>query len=195
MLELEDSTLIFGVSVGSSIDFLWRSHDKGNTWDKTQACEVQGFDVHKQGFPWHAETVFTQAPNGEILGIARCFSGALPPLTDQEVPVGKDKFERIALFRSRDGGKKSSLEPERGNYYGEMYQAMLPLADGRLLLTFTVRSLRTPLGVHAVLGVETTDGFQFDFEHDRLVLDEKTPVTRTAEADSGELYSWKMARW
>ena len=178
VLELDDGTLILGVSVGSSLDYLWRSHDKGKTWDKSLACEVRGFDVNKQGFPWHAETVFFEAANRDILGIARCFSGALPPLTNQEVPQGNDQVERMALFRSRDGGKTWTLEPEMGNYYGEMYQAMLRLTDGRLLLTFTVRSLRPPLGVQAVLGIETKDGFQLDFEHDRLVLDEKTAANQ-----------------
>lgn len=43
-------------------------------------------------------------------------------------------------------------------------------------MTFTLREVRPPLGVHAVLGEETHDGFRFDFENDRLVLDEKTPV-------------------
>ena len=176
VLELKDGSLIMGVSAGSSIDYLWRSQDKGETWDKSLACKVEGFDVTKQGFPWHAETVFTQARNGDILGIARCFSGALPPLPDSEVPEGNDQVERMALFRSRDGGATWTLEPELGNYYGEMYQALLRLDDGRLLLTFTVRDLRPPLGVHAVFGKETKDGFVLDFDHDRLVLDEKTPI-------------------
>ena len=185
ILELEDGSLILGVSAGSSIDYLWRSHDKGKTWDKSLACKVQGFDVNKQGFPWHAETVFTQAPNGDLLGIARCFSGALPPLTNGEVPKGNDNVERMALFRSRDGGKTWTLEPEMGNYYGEHYQAVLRLHDGRLLLTFTVRALRPPLGVHAVLGKELPDGFEFDFAHDRIVIDQKTPVDKTSGGGFG----------
>ena len=43
-------------------------------------------------------------------------------------------------------------------------------------MTFTVRAERTPLGVHAVFGKETPTGFQFDFEHDRVVIDSKTPM-------------------
>ena len=34
---------------------------------------------------------------------------------------------------------------------------------------------RPPLGVRAVLGEETPDGFAFDFEHDRIMPDTKTP--------------------
>jgi hypothetical protein len=30
--------------------------------------------------------------------------------------------------------------------------------------------------VRAVLGVETDDGFEFDFVHDRIMLDTRTPV-------------------
>lgn len=204
VLELEDGSLVLGVSAGSSIDYLWRSRDKGKSWDKSLACTVQGFDVAKQGFPWHAETVFTQAANGDILGIARCHSSALPPLAGTEVAVGNDQVERMALFRSRDRGKTWTLEPEMGNYYGEMYQAFLRLSDGRLLLTFTVRALRPPLGVHAVLGKESSDGFKFDFEHDRIVIDEKTPLGKssgggfgpTVQLDDGTLvtsYSYRTA--
>ena len=79
-------------------------------------------------------------------------------------------MERMTLFRSRDGGANWTLEPELGNYYAEMYQALLRLDDGRLLLTFTVRDLRPPLGVHAVFGQETEDSFVLNFDHDRLVL-------------------------
>jgi hypothetical protein len=185
VLELEDGSLILGVSAGRSIDSLWRSRDKGRTWDRSLACKVQGFDVKKQGFPWHAETVFTQVSNGDILGIARCFSGALPPLTGVEVPKGNDNVERMALFRSRDGGKVWTLEPEMGNYYGEHYQALLRLDDGRLLLTFTVRALRPPLGVHAILGKELPDGFNLDFGHDRIVIDQKTPANRSSGGGFG----------
>jgi sialidase-1 len=48
------------------------------------------------------------------------------------------------------------------------------LQDRRLLLTFTVRDLHPPLGVRALPGEETGDGFTFDFSGDRLMLDTKT---------------------
>ena len=197
VLELADGTLILGVSAGSSLDYFWRSRDRGQTWDKSLACRVEGFDVTKQGFPWHAETVFQQSPNGDILGIARCHSSVLPTLDNTKVPTGNDNVERMALFRSRDGGRLWTLEAEMGNDYAEMYPAVLPLVDGRLLLTFTVRALQPPLGVHAVLGRERPDGIQFDFEHDRMVIDQKTPVNKpsgggfgnTVQLDDGRLVS------
>ena len=60
--------------------------------------------------------------------------------------------------------------------YGEMYLSLLRLQDKRLLLTFTVRDLRPPLGVRALVGIETDDSFDFDFAHDRLMLDTRTPI-------------------
>ena len=57
-----------------------------------------------------------------------------------------------------------------------MYMSLLRLHDKRLLLTFTVRDLKPPLGVRAIPGRETDDGFEFDFAHDRLMLDTRTPV-------------------
>ncbi|MBI3865238.1 MAG: exo-alpha-sialidase [Planctomycetia bacterium] len=185
VLELRDGTLILGVSAGSSTDSLWRSHDKGQTWDKSLACTVGGFDVRKQGFPWFAETVFWQAGNGDILAIARCFSGALPALAGTDIPKGDDSVERMAVFRSRNGGSQWTLEPELGSAYGEHYQAVLHLPDNRLLLTFTVRGLRPPLGLQAVLGTEKPDGFAFDFLADRLVLDEKTPANQPSGGGFG----------
>ena len=185
VLELRDGTLILGVSAGTSTDYLWRSRDKGQTWDKSLASTVDGFDVKKQGFPWYAETVFWQADNGDILAIARCFSGALPALAGTEVPKGDDSVERMAVFRSRSGGSTWILEPELGSDYAEHYQAVLRLQDKRLLLTFTVRGLRPPLGLQAVLGTEKPDGFIFDFKADRLVLDEKTPANQRSGGGFG----------
>lgn len=80
VLQLRDGALILGVSAGASLDYFWRSHDNGKTWDKSLDCRVEGFDVNRQIFPWHAESVFWQAASGDILAIARCYSGALPPL-------------------------------------------------------------------------------------------------------------------
>ena len=108
------------------------------------------------------------------------------PFMEVEVDVlfsnGAQEWKVPAFW---DGGKTWTLEPEMGNYYGEHYQALLRLTDGRLLLTFTVRSLKPPLGVQAVLGVETKDGFVLDFKKDRLILDEKTPADQSSGGGFG----------
>jgi len=41
-------------------------------------------------------------------------------------------------------------------------------------IPFTVRKRQPPLGVRAIPGRETDDGFEFDFAHDRVMLDTKT---------------------
>lgn len=80
--------------------------------------------------------------------------------------------------------------------------SLLRLRDQRLLLTFTVRDLHPPLGVRALLGTETDDGFEFDFAHDRLMLDTRTLIGKyqgggfgpTVQLDDGTLvtsYSYR----
>jgi hypothetical protein len=67
-----------------------------------------------------------------------------------------------------------------------------------------VRAVHPPLGVHALLGKEQAGGFVFDFGHDRLVLDAKTPLDKpsgggfgpTVELGNGTLvtaYSYRGA--
>ena len=85
----------------------------------------------------------------------------------------------MVLYRSKDGGGNWSCE-ELGSHYGEMYPTLLRLQDGRLLFTFTMRSAvkpnQPPLGLRAVVGQEQDDGLHFDFQHDILMLDTKTPL-------------------
>ena len=66
-----------------------------------------------------------------------------------------------------------------------MYPSLVRLGGGRLLLTFTVRAAHPPLGVHALLGEERSDGFVFDFGRDRLVLDAKTPLGKPSGGGFG----------
>ena len=66
-----------------------------------------------------------------------------------------------------------------------MYPSIIRLIDGRLLLTYTVRTLDPPLGVRAVLGSEDNDGFDFDMVHDQILLDGKTPKHLTSGGGFG----------
>src|SRR5205814_5340361 len=71
VLELADGTLILGVSAPGGSDFLWRSHDKGKSWDGTAACSFEGVNKSKIWWPFMGETVFWQADNGDLLGLWR----------------------------------------------------------------------------------------------------------------------------
>ncbi|MFH1006684.1 MAG: sialidase family protein [Candidatus Latescibacterota bacterium] len=184
VLETEDGGLMMGVGCASGYDYQFRSDDRGATWHLSETCMYEHFgsgQVRDMGYPVCAEAVYRKAANGDLIGLMRLSPLHLPPLGGVALPDGHwDHHERLALYRSKDGGKYWSFS-EVGSTYAEMYPAILKLHDGRLLLTFTVRDLHPPLGVRAVLGEETPDGFTFDFEHDRLMLDTKTP----AGMDSG----------
>ncbi len=174
VLELADGTLMLGVSVPGGKDYIWRSRDDGQTWDKSLTSKFEGLDKTKVWWPFHAETVFRQTQSGDLLAMLRVDPRIFPALPSTKVPLeAGDQVERMMVFRSRDKGNNWKFVENLGTY-GEMYPHVLRLKDGQLLLTFTVRALRRPLGVHAVLGKEFHDRFGFDFQHDRFVIDAKT---------------------
>lgn len=200
VLRLADGTLLLGVDYdgGGGPYFMWRSKDNGKTWDKTQRCEPRDFQS-VYGF-FGGETWLWQAKSGKIWALVRVDSNELP-IKDRPIKAGNDQADHFILFSSTDEGKTFDRICDFGDY-GEMYMSLLRLRDKRLLLTFTVRDLRPPLGVRALFGTETDDGFEFDFAQDRIMLDTRTPVGKyqgggfgpTVQLDDGTLvtsYSYR----
>ena len=66
-----------------------------------------------------------------------------------------------------------------------MFPSILRLNDGRLLLTYTVRSIHEPLGVRAAIGIETDDGFEFNTDQDIIIIDGKTPTGQSSGGGFG----------
>ena len=206
VLELDDGSLLLGVG-STGTPYLWRSRDGGATWPERLPTVIEelGDDYP---FPFLGEAVWWQAPSGRIVVLARLDSlhaGRFAVEVDDPEFGRSDNVDRLILYASDDQGR--SFRPiEAFGRPGEMYPAILTLQDGRLLLTFTVRALHRPLGVRAVVGDETADGFAFDLTRDRLVLDARTPpgvysgggFGRTVQLDDGTLvtsYSWRDAQF
>ena len=197
-------------------EFVARSRDGGRTWAESYPASVEGVP---SGYPWSifAEAHLWQARSGKLYAVARVdhrrYRIAGRKLSNLEMasvaaelfhwgyPLVKDISEtefdhlnHLKVYSSTDLGKTWQEGPDLGDY-GIMYQSILRLRDGRLLLTFTRRSIDPPLGVRAVLGTETEDGFEFDFQHDLIMLDTKTPIGRgsgggfgpTVQLDDGTL--------
>lgn len=190
ILELKDGSLVLGMGTQEGYISLFRSHDKGVTWQLAEACEFELFenekDKKKLRYSILEEAIFWEAGNGDMLALCRVDPNVFPPLPGTiKRPDGTwDQKDRLVLYRSKDGGKYWSFA-ELGSTYGEMYPALLKLQDGHLLLTFTVRDVHPPLGVRAILAKETPDGFEFDFEHNRLMLDTKTPIGKVSGGGFG----------
>ncbi|MBI1832767.1 MAG: exo-alpha-sialidase [Planctomycetes bacterium] len=177
VLQLADGTLLLGVDFdgGDGPFLMWRSKDNGKTWDKTGKCQPKDFKS-KYGF-FGGETWLWQAKSGKIWALVRVDSNELP-IKNRPIKAGNDQADHFILFSSADEGKTFDRIRDFGDY-GEMYMSILRLQDKRLLLTFTVRDLKPPLGVRAIAGVETNDGFEFDFANDRIMLDTRTPIGRS----------------
>ncbi len=183
VLELADGSLLLGVDYdgGDGPYFVWRSTDGGQTWAKSPRCEPRDFKS-QYGF-FGGETWLWQARSGKVWALVRVDSNELP-IKDRPIKAGNDQADHFILFSSADGGKTFDRIRDFGDY-GEMYLSLLRLHNKRLLLTFTVRDLKPPLGVRAIVGSETDDGFEFDFAHDRILLDTKTPVGQPQEGGFG----------
>jgi hypothetical protein len=202
VLQLADGSLMLCVSGNRrGLDFTWRSTDGGRTWAEKHRAKVEGVR-DDYPFQFFGEAVLWQARAGKIYAIVRVDSRFFPPLKDRSVKLGEsDHYDRMILFGSTDMGRTWGPERDFGDY-GEMYPAVLRLRDGRLLLTFTVREVKRPLGVRAVLGSESADGFDFDFDFPRFFVDARTPndkdsgggFGRTVQLDDGSLatsYSYR----
>ena len=170
--QLADGTLLLGVDYdgGGGPYFVWRSTDGGKSWDKTTKCDPLGFKS-VYGF-FGGETWLWASRGGRVWALVRVDSNEFP-LANRPIRGTSDQSDHFLLYASDDACRTFRYERPLGDY-GEMYMSILRLKDKRLLLTFTVRDLVPPLGVRAVPGEETNDGFHFDFAHDRLMLDAKT---------------------
>jgi hypothetical protein len=176
VLRRADGTLLLGVDYEGGPHFMWRSTDGGRSWDRTRRCEPRDFHSAQDGF-FGGELWLWPAKSGKIWALTRVNSVSMPivgrPLQSRN--DHNDQDDHFVLYSSTDEGRTFDRGPDFGDY-GEMYLSLLRLQDRRLLLTLTVRSLHPPLGVQALVGIETKDGFAFDFSHDRLLLDRETPA-------------------
>ncbi len=177
VLECADGSLLIGVDYDGGVGpyFTWRSTDRGRTWERDRPCAIEGFrSVY--GF-YGGETWLWQARSGRVWALTRVDSNEMP-IAGRPIKSRDDQSDHFRLYASDDLGRSFRFRGDFGDY-GEMYMSLLRLGEGRLLLTFTVRDLKPPLGVRGLLGQETADGFWFDFGHDRLLIDARTPVGRS----------------
>jgi hypothetical protein len=172
LLELPDGTLLIGVDYdgGGGPYFVWRSSDRGRTWDRNQRCEPLRF-TSKYGF-FQGEAWLWQTRSATLLAFVRVDSNDIP-IAGRPISAKDDQDDHVVLYVSYDSGRTWKKIRDIGDY-GEMYMSLLRLRDHRLLLTFTVRQRKPPLGVRVLVGVEAGDDVDFDFQHDRLMIDTKT---------------------
>jgi len=179
VLELANGALMLGVDWADPPNktsqagpfFMWRSTDGGQTWDRSQKCNPVGFKS-RFGF-FGGEAWLWQARSGKIIAFVRVESNEFPIKRQGKIVSRGDQDDHEMIWESTDEGRTFRRVSDFGDY-GQMYPSLLRLQDGRLLYTYTQRALDPPLGVRALVGTEQKDGFTFDFNADRLLLDYKT---------------------
>jgi len=190
VLELADGSLVLGASDNRGTDYLWRSRDRGRTWNKAGKAKALDFESKYHFF---GEAQLYRHKSGKLLGLIRVDSKEFPIPNKQLGSWMKgfnDNQDHLLLYESSDQGK-TFRRLSHFTDYGEIYPSVIRLHDGRLLMTFTVRSMKPPLGVHAVLGRETAAGIEFDFDQDRFVIDAKTPSDKPSGGGFGRTVQLK----
>ncbi len=195
---------MFGVSMqhggeqAPSTVALWRSHDSGKTWDKSLKPDTAGW-IDVDGFFSQSTTYRTKS--GKLLHVLRVDATGPHWSSPDLKSAGKengDQADRMMLWASTDNGTTWRRHGQHGTFGagGEMYPRFLSLKDGRLLLTFTVRSSSTDghsLGLRAIFSDD--DGETWGFDRDRLVIDDQNigasggGFGNTVQADDGKLIS------
>jgi hypothetical protein len=200
VVELRDGTVLMAVSgERGAPDLIYRSSDKGMTWshERTQVVGKPASCPH----PFFAEAWFWLTSSGRLLAIARVSQDTWTSGWPANAPRSSDQFERMIVLSCDGDARTWKFESDLGGV-GMMYPSLLRLGSGRLLLTYTYRAGKPPLGVRAVLGLETPDGFEFDFTRE-MILDDQTPPQlssgggfgNTIKLDDGALltpYSYRV---
>ena len=206
ILELSDGSLMMGAgSEGRGNNYVWRSHDGGRTWPETYRAEFRGLSDS------YAEAVFNegvwwQARSGKIHLIQRMDIQGAEQFFGEEAKKYLSKGDYCSCliqWETTDGGHTFESPRPMGRI-GEMYPSFLRVGGGMVLCTYTVRYGEGGVGVRAVLGEETEDGFRFDFKGDGIMLDTQTaagvssgggfgPTVRLDDGTFVTSYSWRDA--
>lgn len=204
--QLANGTLLLGVDYADGLGpyFVWKSRDKGLTWEKNLRCVPRDF-ASQYGF-FGGETWLWQSRLGRIWALVRVDSTEIPVRERPFRPIGNpdDQTDHTVLFVSSDEGASFDRVSDIGDY-GDMYMSLLRLQDDRLLATWTVRGVTRPFGVRATVGAEINDVLSLSLEENRIILDSATGTgTRssgggfgpTIQLDDGTLvtaYSYRGA--
>ena len=174
VVELPDGALLFGVALTSSdVAYMWRSTDRGKSWQRDRRCSIRGYYDNEDGF-FSNSTTYPGA-NGDLIHFVRV--GHPSPMTKMAdcrtgVTAGNDNYDRTMITRSSDLGITWSVLEDLSDY-GQMYPRICKLRDNRWLLTFTQRGVFYPFGLRAVLSYD--EGVSWEFDYDHMVIDGFTP--------------------
>src|SRR5579863_80411 len=103
VLELGDGTLLLGVDYdgGGGPYFVWRSKDRGKTWDRNRQCQPADFQSI-YGF-FGGETWLWAAASGNVWALVRVDSKEFP-IAARKIDAQNDQSDHFILYASTDQG-------------------------------------------------------------------------------------------
>ncbi len=177
VVEMPDGSLLLGVALNESpVAYIWRSHDDGETWEKSPLVKLGKYRgaIYDNLNAFFSEDFTFLNKSGKLVHFIRC-SRPSPfyPMNDgRAVPQRDDSGDRMMMCTSSDDGLSWSDIRDCGDY-GVMYPRLFRLHDGRLMMTYTQRSLYYPIGLHAIFSHD--DGETWDFGSDLITIEGRTP--------------------
>jgi len=188
IIQMPDGTLLMGAgkhATPGNESHVYTSNDLGVTWQAgpdivhPTYTNYQSTTIPYQntgGFFSEADLRLNNA--GELVNVFRLapFEPLFP--MGPNAPSGSDQPSRMMMSTSPDAGVTWTDLVDVGTPsqegYGQHYMHTIKLADGRLMMTFTKRSVNQPLGLRAVFSHD--DGETWDFDNDHLIIDQNTPA-------------------
>ena len=104
VLELDSGALVFAVGGKGGHEFLWRSNDGGETWDKSLACRFGGVEQSTLPFPILGEAFLCRRPPATCWPSAGSLPSTFRPCRERKFPPRRSTITRdgpLPLSRRR----------------------------------------------------------------------------------------------
>ena len=172
VLRLADGTLLLGVDTTAAAGRISSGAQRTTARRGTRPRSAQPKDFQsKYGF-FGGETWLWQAKSGKIWALVRVDSNELP-IKDRPIKAKNDQSRPLHPLLLRRRREDLRPRPRLRRLRRDVYVAAE--ASGQTAAAHLHRARSASAARRgAIPGVETDDGFEFDFAHDRIMLDTKT---------------------
>lgn len=190
-IKLKDGSVAGFVSVnngGKAMTVRLTTTDHGRTWKQDRVVERGVYTPEVTLTPLLEAFFFRTPKTNRLMAVSRVVWSKftleqrrrIPHAVGQDSDADIDAITGMLLLESKDEGL--TWDPVRGlGFLSMMYPSVAYINDEEFIFSYTVRSNTsdTPyphMGLQAIVGRELPDGsFAFDFDHDVIVIDDRTP--------------------
>jgi hypothetical protein len=170
----------------SDLHYRILSYDNGKSWSNPEKINIRGTIPKACTDAFFGESFLFKTKDGTLYAIVRVDSEYFPIKNEkgpssEQIDKYRQDYDRLILVKSKDG-INWSLDKDLLSY-GNIYPSIIRLYHNVIMLTFTVRDLKPPLGVKAIIGIERQGEIVFD--SDLVMVNKETPVSQDSGGEFG----------